>query len=41
MSIICPLSTEGFPIQEGFEDIPENVKKGYQVKRAHLKKFKI
>ncbi len=30
-----------FPVQEGFEDIPDSVKKAYQVKRAHLKKFKI
>jgi molybdopterin-containing oxidoreductase family iron-sulfur binding subunit len=29
-----------FPVQEGFEDIPDSVKKAYQVKRAHLKKFK-
>jgi len=30
-----------FPVEEGFENIPDSVKKGYQVKRAHLKKFKI
>ena len=29
-----------FPVQEGFEDVPDSVKKAYQVKRAHLKKFK-
>jgi molybdopterin-containing oxidoreductase family iron-sulfur binding subunit len=30
-----------FPVKEGFEDVPDSVKKAYQVKRAHLKKFKI
>ncbi|MFH1159779.1 MAG: 4Fe-4S dicluster domain-containing protein [bacterium] len=28
-----------FPVEEGFENIPEDIKKAYEVKRAHLKKF--
>ena len=30
-----------FPVEEGFENLPDSVKNAYQVKRAHLKKFKI
>ncbi len=30
-----------FPVEEGFENISDSIKKAYQVKRAHLKKFKI
>lgn len=30
-----------FPVEEGFENLPDSIKQGYQVKRAHLKKFKI
>ena len=30
-----------FPVERGMEDLPEDIKKTYDVKRAHLKKFKI
>ena len=30
-----------FPVEEGFENLPDSIKNAYQVKRAHLKKFKI
>ncbi len=30
-----------FPVEEGFENLPDSIKEAYQVKRAHLKKFKI
>ncbi len=30
-----------FPVEEGFENIPEDERKVYDVKRAHLKKFDI
>jgi Fe-S-cluster-containing dehydrogenase component len=30
-----------FPVDEGFENLPDSIKQAYQVKRAHLKKFKI
>ena len=30
-----------FPVEEGFENLSDDTKKSYQVKRAHLKKYKI
>lgn len=30
-----------FPVEEGFENIPDSSRKAYDVKRAHLRKFKI
>jgi len=36
-----PAVDRRFPVEEGFENIPDSIKSGYQVKRAHLKKFKI
>ncbi len=30
-----------FPVEKGLKDLPEDMLKAYQVKRAHLKKFKI
>jgi len=30
-----------FPVEEGFENVPDSLKQGYQIRRAHLKKFKI
>jgi molybdopterin-containing oxidoreductase family iron-sulfur binding subunit len=36
-----PPVDRAFPYERGFDELPEEMKKAYQVKRAHLKKFKI
>jgi len=36
-----PPVDRSFPYERGFEELPEEMKKAYKVKRAHLKKFKI